>query len=217
MSLASYVKGKYEGMDSGNKLATVAYGWNITPYIPAIVLNTASKYVEGFEGIANGLSNLSTSNFDPVPALGFGLLKVLDNINEAVGNNKYVNFTKTFFGGAYGTFALTNVANMFVSDTTIGDLVNLTSNALISASLLYDMKDSLRRRNVAQREGLSEEQIGNLEKITLFSDVKEVGKDIENVLDFGESVKNYFTPPHFVEEEDEGNFLDDGPNNDPSI
>ena len=161
MSLVKYLKDKYTALSGDDKLATTAYGLNLIPYLPAIVLNTLNETFPGaekttanpspepggFEGIAEGYSDFSTANFDPIPALLFGLVHVLDGRNPTVGNNKYVNLIRAGAGAFYGVSAAANIGTMFLIDPAAGDIVNAVSNGFMSAALLSSVNTSLNRRS----------------------------------------------------------------------
>lgn len=151
----------YNRMNGRNKFATVAYGWNVVPYIPAIGLNTIAKYESGFKPLANAYSNLLNDNFNPTTAGVFGLLRLFD-----LGVNKYANFIKAGAAGVYVVSSLSNIIGMF-PEPTLGDGINLLSNGLLAGELITEVRESLARRNRTMIQDLREvpQDYNNLERI----------------------------------------------------
>ena len=149
---------RYNRMSGRNQFATFAYGWNIAPYLPAIGLNTIAKYESGFKSLSNAYSNLIYDNFDPTPAGIFGLLRLFN-----LGINKYANFIKAGVAGFYTVSSLSNIIGI-ASDPTMGDGINLISNALLAGELITEVRESLTRRNR-----------------TMTQDLTEVGQDLDNL------------------------------------
>ena len=161
MPIPQFIRNLY----NRDQLATVAYGWNIAPYIPAVGLNTLAKFESGFQNLANGYSNLITSNFDPMAALGFGFLRMLEGANNRIGNNKYINLFRAAGCGIYTISSLANILGMFASGPDFLDFINLTSNSLFAAELYSEVSGSLNRRNSS-----------------LIQDVQGVAGDLEGIV-----------------------------------